>query len=497
MSEWSHSEKREPGPSRRIPVTAVDVAVVGGGFTGAAFAIHLSRMAERRLDIAIFDPRDRPGRGVAYDTADPDHRLNGPLQVHFVYPDAPNHLADWYIEQGGPARDPEARAADGNVYMRREDFGCYVEEQLRAHIDDNASGSKIRHVRSRVLAARRTSDGYRLTLDDGQTLSARLTVLAASYDRPHAPPPFDGAVSDHPGFLADPWDAARIRKIPPDARVLLLGTAQTASDAIAALLRSGHNGPITAVSRHGLRPRQRPAAIASVPSNIMERVARPVSLFTTAHGRYTTVRSLLRKLRSEAHRAEAAGGTWFEPFGDLRDSVWELWPALPLVEKRRFLRHLRTWYDVHRFQLPPQIEARIAEAEAAGQLSFEAAFCTSAARGSGTLSVTLRRRGSSERYRKKYDAIVNCTGPGMRPDRSTNPFVRSLAASGYAAPHSVGIGFEVDDKCRAIGTCGRADPRLRIVGPLTYGAFADQQGAAFIALRLHQIMPDIVASLQR
>ncbi len=474
-----------------------DVAIVGGGFTGAVFAIHLSRMAKRRLDIAIIDPRDRPGRGVAYDTADPDHRLNAPLPVHFVYPDAPNHLADWYVEQGGPARDPEARAADGNVYMRRGDFGRYVEEQLLAHIEDNASGSKIRHVRSRVLAARKASDGYRLTLDDGQTLPARLTVLAASYDRPHAPPPFDGAISDHSGFLADPWDAARIRKIPPDAGVLVLGTAQTASDAIATLLRSGHNGPITAVSRHGLRPRRRPAALSGAPPDVMERVVRPVSLFTTAHGRHATVRSLLRTLRVEARRAEAVGGAWFEPFADLRDSVWEIWPALPLAEKLRFLRHLRAWYDVHRFQLPPQIEARLAEAEAAGQLSFEAGFCVSAARDGGAFSVVMRRRGSGERHRKKYDAVVNCTGPGVRPDRSTNPIVTTLAARGYAAPHPVGIGFQVDDKCRAIGACGHADPRLRIVGPLTYGAFADQQGAAFIALRLHRIMPDVVASLQR
>ena len=92
-------------------VAIVDVAIVGGGFTGAVFAIHLLRMAERPLDIAIVEPRGRSGGGVAYDTADPDHRLNAPLPVHFVYPDAPDHLDGWYAERGGPARDPEAQAA--------------------------------------------------------------------------------------------------------------------------------------------------------------------------------------------------------------------------------------------------------------------------------------------------------------------------------------------------------------------------------------------------
>lgn len=474
---------------------AVDVAVVGGGFSGAVFAIHLSRMAERPLDIAIVEPRARPGPGLAYDTDDPDHRLNAPQPVHFIYPDTPNHLQDWYAGQGGPARDPEARAADGNIYMRRRDFGRYVEEQLRAHVANNPSCSAIRHVRSRALAAQRTSLGYRLTLDNGRELTAGLTVLATGYDRSNAPAPFDNAISDRPGFLGDPWDAARLQEIPADARILLLGMAQTASDVIAVLLRSGHRGPIAAVSRHGLRTRRRPQSGSGPPPDVVDRTVRPVSLFTTAHGRHTSVRGLLRTLRAETRRAEAAGSNWVEPFGDLRDSVWDVWPALPLAEKRRFLRHLRVWYDVHRFQLPPQVEARIAEAEAAGQVSFEAASCVSAACDGAALSVTLQRRGSGEHRREIFDAIVNCTGPGMRPDRSADPFIKALVAQGYAVSHPVGVGFGVDQECRAIGAGGQADPHLRIVGPLTYGAFADQQGASFIALRLFRIMPDIVAAL--
>ena len=478
-------------------MTSVDVAVVGGGYTGAVFAIYLSRMVGRPLEIAIVEPRARPGCGVAFDTDDPDLRLNAPLPVHFVYPDAPKHLGDWYAGEGGPARDPGALAADGSIYMRRGDFGRYVEEQFRVHVDSNPSGSKLRHVRSRVLAARWTSGGYSLTLEGERTLSAGLTVLASGYDRPRVPPPFDSAISGHAGFFADPWDTARIRKIHADARVLVLGMAQTASDVIAMLLRSGHKGPVTAVSRHGLYPRRRPPAVFRPPPDVVERVVRPVSLFTAAHGRHASVNSLLRTLRSEARRSEAAGGTWVDPFGDLKDSVWDLWPALPLVEKRRFLRHLRTWYDAHRFQLPPQIDMRIAAAEAGGQISFEAAFCESAACDNGALSVTLRQRGSGERRRKAFDAIVNCTGPGMRPDQSENPLVVNLVARGYATPHPVGVGFNVDEECRAIGADGRADPHLRIVGPLTYGAFADQQGAAFIALRLYRIMPGIAAVFDR
>ena len=475
---------------------AVDVAIVGGGFTGAVFAIYLSRMAGRPLDIAIVEPRARLGCGLAYDTADPDHRINAPLPLHVLYPEAPDHLPDWYTGQDGPARDPAALGPDGNLYIRRGDFGRYVEEQLRIHIEASASGSTIRHIRARAASAHRIAGGYRLTLDSGQTLATGLTVLAAGHERPRVPPPFDGAAQNSPGFIADPWDTARLREVPAEARVLVLGMSQTASDAVAILLRNGHRGPIASISRHGLRPRERPAAAAGPLPDIAQRLLRPVSLFVEAHGRLTTVRGLLRALRTAARRAEADGSAWAEPFGDLRDSIWDIWPALPLAEKRRFLRHLRAWYDAHRFQLPPQIEMRLAEAEAAGQLSFAAARCEAVACDGDTFSVALRRRGSSERRRERFDTVVNCTGPDLRPERSTNPFVAGLVARGYAAAHPLGIGFSVDDDCRAIGADGRADPHLRIVGPLTYGTFADQQGAPFIALRLHGIVPGIVAALR-
>lgn len=454
-------------------------------------------MAGRRLDVAVVEPRDRLGRGVAYDTADPDHRLNAPLAVHFVYPDAPDHLLDWYAGQGGPARDPEARAADGSIYMRRGDFGRYVEAQLLAHVDANPSGSTLRHVRARVLDARRTSGGYGLVLDDGRTLSARLAVLATGYDPPPAPPPFDGAASGHAGFLADPWDAARLREIPADARVLVLGMAQTASDAIAVLLRSGREGPVTAVSRRGLRPRRRPVAAPGPPPDVVGRVVRPTSLFTAAHGRHGTVLGLLRTLRSEVRRAEAAGGAWPEPFGDLRDSVWELWPALPLAEKRRFLRHLRVWYDVHRFQLPPPVEARIAEAEAAGQLSFEAASCVAAARRGGALSVVLRPRGGGAPRRKTFDAVVNCArgracGRSGRRTLSCGPWRRAATrrpirpASAWPWTTTAARSAPTGARTRACGSSARR-PAAR--SPTS-------RGAAFIVLRLCRIMPGIAAALR-
>ncbi len=51
----------------------------------------------------------------------------------------------------------------------------------------------------------------------------------------------------------------------------------------------------------------------------------------------------------------------------------ELWQALSMEQRSRFLRHLRPWWEVHRHRMPPQLTQRIEAARARGQLHVIAA----------------------------------------------------------------------------------------------------------------------------
>jgi uncharacterized NAD(P)/FAD-binding protein YdhS len=53
------------------------VAIVGGGFGGAAVAAHLARQtAFREGQIVVFEPRAHLGRGLAYDTNNDAQRVS-------------------------------------------------------------------------------------------------------------------------------------------------------------------------------------------------------------------------------------------------------------------------------------------------------------------------------------------------------------------------------------------------------------------------------------
>lgn len=85
--------------------------------------------------------------------------------------------------------------------------------------------------------------------------------------------------------------------LPPTARMLLLGSGPTASDAFATLAAQGHQGPVTALSRRGRRPARQnpfPSRITSVWGMLRD----PNPAFVARHGAPATVRGTLRALLS-------------------------------------------------------------------------------------------------------------------------------------------------------------------------------------------------------
>jgi uncharacterized NAD(P)/FAD-binding protein YdhS len=205
----------------------------------------------------------------------------------------------------------------------------------------------------------------------------------------------------------------------------------------------------------------------------------------------------LRALRQQARQAEAAGATWHQPFDDLRDALWQLWPRLPPAEQGRVLRQLRTWYDVHRFRSPPQNQALVDAAVAEGRIHFLAGRLRSAApHGAQKIEVSWQSPGDGHLHTGQFDVLINCTGLDVLAGAASNPLLASALAQGRLRRDACHLGFAVDAQGCAISAEGQAQPWLRVVGPPTVGTFGDPIGAMFIGAQIHRFMPDLLRTLE-
>ncbi len=278
------------------------VAIIGGGFTGAVVAANLARNTiGQAVDIIVFEPRARLGAGLAYDTSDPAHRINVPAARMSLLPDEPDDFLHWLEAEGEPRDDQDALAEDGNLYPRRAVFGRYVGDFIASFL----RSGQVRHYRERVVQIIRVGDQWRIKADGGTDILACIAIVATTHPAPSAPRNIAKALAGHPRFVADSTLSDALSVIRENDRVLVIGNGLTAADVIASLRCRGHHGPITALSRRGLRSRGHATTTQE-----------PYGDFFTDPS--TTALSLLRRVRLAIREAQAAGNCWHAVFDALR-----------------------------------------------------------------------------------------------------------------------------------------------------------------------------------
>jgi len=439
------------------PVYRPVVAIIGGGFSGAATAYHLARMTAGDAAILVFEPQEAIGGGLAYSTQDPVHRINVPASRMTLDPGEKDQFVAWLERTNARAEDPSATLPDGRCFPTRRLFGRYVAAMLKPLID----GERIRHIRSFVTAVVPSGEGWRIEAADGASYHADVVVVATSHPPPTPPAVLAKSLAGAPGFITDPWAAGALDRIAPDDRVLIVGTGLTMADVVATLERRGHSGQMRAISRRGQRSRGHSA-----------QPAEPFGDFATEPEQTAT--ELLRRVRSAVRKAVHRNLPWQAVFDQLRIQGPEIWAALPQAERRRVVRHLRPFWDTHRFRIAPQTEATLDKRLGEGRLNIDAASLVGAERSASGLVVELRRRnGTFERER--FDAVIVTTGPGHGDIARSQPFLEQLRAVGLIAEDPTGLGLPVDVRSRLIGLV-ETNRTLFVAGPLARGTFGELMG---------------------
>ncbi|MGX7876389.1 FAD/NAD(P)-binding protein [Mesorhizobium sp. ORM6] len=455
------------------------VAIIGGGFSGAAVAWHLARAHRpERLSITVIEPRPALGGGLAYSSEEPSHRVNVPAIRMSMVPDDPQHFSRWLAGSGETERDTDALLKNGDVFPRRRVFGRYVAEQLAPHLETGA----VRHVEGQATRVIREADGAGWTVrTSAGPVTADIIVLAATHPAPAIPAAL-ASLADAPGFVADPYAASALARIGPDASVLIVGSGLTSADMVAELDRRGHRGRILALSRHGLRSRGHPDVRGE-----------PFGDFASSPA--ISALGLLEKIRATLAAAREANVNWQSVFDQLRLQGPVLWAALAPSERARLVRQLRVFWDVHRFRIAPQVAAVLDRRHAAGTFDIIAARLVASNDEVDSLAVSFQRRGQTRIETARFDAVINTTGPAHGQALQLNPALRSLKEAGLIRVDAYGLGIETSLDSRAIGRDDMAITGLFVAGPLARGTFSELMGLPEVARHAQTVAAEITKLL--
>lgn len=455
------------------------IAVVGVGAVGVSMIVHLVRdLIDRQAPptkILAFERSGIFGPGAAYREDDRCAILNRTGANMSVSPERPEDFVRWLDRQRA------AHAPDD--YLPRPLFGDYLRATLLQAIDlAAAAGHCVVPVSERVERFERQAGCFLLVGERG-AWQADYVILATG----NLPQRHYRHLLGAPGYFHSPYPLREtIPRIAPWCSVAIVGSRLSAIDAVVALHRRGHRGPIALLSRQGYLPGvQRPQGNTALRYCTAERIR---ALQASMGGRLplrTVLRLVLKELslsggaRFSVKRRKPAGGDavealrrdilaarqgpqpWQAAFVALNSVIDELWRALSPVDQARFRRHGYSRFMAVRVPIPLANAQVLSELFQTGQLSLLPRLEAVTHRDGAFVA---RLNGGDER---RFDVLINATAPDNDVALTEDPLFVALREAGLVQAHPLGgvdVGFETNE-----ARSGARPSRLYVIGNLTSG----------------------------
>ena len=460
-----NSQRKDVAPRPRA-----NIAIIGGGFSGTMMAVELLRRTGPAVSVVLIERSAVPGRGVAYGTQFEGHLLNVRAKNMSAYANAPDHFVKW-------AQRHYSWSVKPDDFLPRSVYGLYISSQLREAI--SVSAAEFRCIPDEAIDLNCYHGGCEIQLAHGGTISADSVVLALG-NFPPADLQIPGKPANSTRYISNPWLPKPWIDTTQDDEVLLIGSGLTSVDVILDLRARGFEGRIHVLSRRGLLPQKHSAV--------------PFPPFHT-DGIPKNIRGLLRMIRQRVKAAEARASNWREVIDSLRPVTQQIWRELPLHEQRRFLRHLRPYWDVHRHRIAERIADQITLQIRNGQIQTHAGRITQYQENAEQVELTYRERKTGASRSLHVDRVVNCTGPDGDFRRVNSPLVSSLIDRSLARPDDLSLGLDVAENGALIDESGTESAVLSALGPLRKGKLWESIAVPELRVQVAQLADRLVNNL--
>lgn len=308
-------------------------------------------------------------------------------------------------------------------------------------------------------------------------------VILALGNFPPGDPRLPGRKECSRRYVSNGWSESALERIAEEKSVLLVGSGLTSVDVAISLRSQKFEGKIHILSRHGLLPQQH----------------KPNPPLTASWNRLLprTARGLLRLVRAQVREAQEHHGDWRAVIDSLRPITQQIWQSLPLPEQRRFLRHLRSYWDVHRHRVAPEIGALLASELRDGRIEVHAGRLTEYCETPEHVEVTYRDRETGESRKLQVDRVINCTGPDVDCRRVTNPLLKNLLHQKLVRPDPLFLGLDTAQDGAVIDAHGVPSDFLYAVGPLRKGNLWETIAVPEIRVQVAKLALHLLSSFEQ
>lgn len=432
------------------------IAIIGAGFSGTMLAVQLLRQAQQPLKLYLIEAKPgQLGRGVAYSSNQDCHLLNVPASNMSAFPDQPTHFFAWAkAREGQWQQSAWLQDITPETFLPRRIYGDYLRDVLDKTEQATFTQHQLHRISDKVVSLSEGHGQVELGLSGGWTFQAQKVVLAIGNF-----PPGDQQV-ETPDFyqsgryFSNPWSSELLPALLETSSCLLIGTGLTMVDCAVALKAAGYQGQIHSISRRGLSPQAHRLSLRKPPSIKFDKTPK--------------IRSLLHQVRELSAETNY---DWRIAIDALRPISQTLWVSLPLAEQKRFLRHLRTYWDSHRHRLPPSIAEQLEALRRSGQLRQHVGRILAYQESVEGVEVSFRQRGYGDIQTINVEAVVNCSGSESNYRKLDCPLVKDLLKQGLALPDALQLGLDVSEDGALLDAQGKVSSQLFSLGPPQKGHY--------------------------
>lgn len=424
------------------------IGIIGAGFSGTSLLAALHKL-NQPVHISLIGNAAQFGLGEAYSTPFFYHLLNVRAQDMSLYADEPTHFVDW-LSQCSQAKD----ILDPNIpyhhqFVSRKLYGEYLQDLLSTITNEANHPTKISLEKSEVVDVWQDGEQIIVLLQEGRKLNFDKVIFALG-NLTQAQFPFP--IADDMQCIHHAWDYKAPATIPADDPVLIVGTGLSMIDTVLTLYHHQHRGKIYAVSRRGLLP------LAHAEEKF-PRVELPEM-------DETNLREILKQVRHFSENHPLTQGSWRAVIDTLRWQMPALWQKMSVSARKQFLRHLLSYWNIHRHRVPLHVLNLLKQMQKTQQLDIKSGRIQKAVNN----QVTLRVAAQEELVHLPVKWLINCTGPALNFARAAPPFIQKILQRGLVTLDPLHLGLDVAPNS-AIKTPTGISKKLFALGPPVRGIF--------------------------